>query len=150
MADRLQVLIQVPSEDLDFIVEYEKVTDSISAESNKNPSPVGRQVTSSRSVNDDILRLRGWIRTLSCGGVRIDETDILPKLKRVLVSQNYTSAEYATITTPHAVRTNMELMTADVDTSYKRPQELIISMVWKSANFSGDTEAPNFSIGGVR
>lgn len=150
MADRLQVLIQVPGEDLNFIVEYDNVTDSGSAESNKNPSPVGRKVTSSRSTNDHQLRLRGWIRTLLCGGSKIDETDILSKLDQVLQAQNYTVSEYATITSPHGVRTNMELMNYDFDVSYKRPQEIIISMAWKAANFSGDTEGPSLSLGGVK
>ncbi len=148
-SDKLTALIQAP-ENLNFLVFITRISTAMGQESNSNPSPIGRQITSSTSTKDDKITITGWVRCLQCGVNTIDVTDIVPRLKRMIERQKYTVNDFITIITPYEEATNMLLENATVDRQGETPQELMVTMSFKSANFSGEIVDPNFSIGGVQ
>lgn len=153
MMDRLQNLIQTQS-DINLLVEVDGGFETdydivLSQESNADPSPVGRNQTSTTRMNDDVLTIRGWIRPLLHNGRIVDTSDYVRRVKSVMASQKYTTDTLATITNADGVFSNMVLKRFSVRRQGSSPQEMLVSMTWEAMNLSGSIDQPTFSIGGI-
>ena len=146
---KAQALIET-SEDLNFLVFIDRINIAMGQDANSNPSPAGRSATSSTSTKNDEVTITGWVRALKCGVNTVDLSDIVPRLKRTISAQKYTTDEWASITTATAYLTHMRLSSATVLQTGESPQELLITTSWESGNFSGDVLNAAFEIGGVQ